>query len=166
MEWVAKRVLKSFGKYLVFLLLNGLGGVIVGTIVTIEIVHNFDWILGTPKTGTAYGAIVEVTSWGLWGVVGALVAVFGYSQIFKQFPPRWMGITTVSIDVFGWILTTVLIIIGLSIGEEIELDQWKDFAHLTASIATFWYLFGLPPLPRHEYDRQVEMSANRDPVLR
>ena len=160
---MAKRVLKGFGKYLVFLLLNGLGGVLAATIMTVIIVDRFAWLFGQPKTGTPYGAVVEAISWGLWGLVGALVAVRGYSIIFKQFPPRWMGITTVSIDVFGWILTTVLIIIGLSIGEEIELDQWKDFAHLTASIATFWYLFGLPPLPRHEYDRQVEMSAKRKP---
>ena len=84
-------ILKGFGKYLVFLLLNGLGGVIAATIMTVMIVHNFNWILGEPKTGTAYGSIVEVTSWGLWGVVGANVAVAGYSAIFKQFPPRWMG---------------------------------------------------------------------------
>lgn len=145
------RILKGFGKYSVFLLLNGLGGIIAATILTVVIEHQFAWIVGQPKTGTAYGNIVEIISYGFWGLVGALVAVSGYSIIFKQFPPRWMGITTVSIDVFGWILTTVSIIIGLSIGEEIEFDQWKDFAHLTASIATFWYLFGLPPLPRHEY---------------
>lgn len=155
MEWVAKRFLKNFGKYLVFLLLNGLGGVLAATILTVVIVDRLAWLFGHPKTGTPYGAVVEAISWGIWGLVGALVAVGGYSIIFNRFPPRWMGITTVSIDVFGWILTTLLIIIGLSIGEEIELDQWKDFAHLTAAIATFWYLFGLPPLPRHEYDRQV-----------
>jgi hypothetical protein len=156
-----KIILKGFGKYLVFLLLNGLGGVIAATIMTVVIVDKFAWMLGQPKTGSAYGDIVEVISWGLWGLVGALVAVSGYSRIFKQFPARWMGMTTISIDLFGWILTTLLIIVGLSIGEEIELDQWKDFVHLTASIVTFWYLFRLPPLPRYEYDRQVAMSAGR-----
>ncbi len=142
---MTKTVVKGFGKYLVFLLLNGLGGVLAATILTVMIVDRFAWLFGQPKTGTPYGAVVEAISWGLWGLVGATVAVGVYSIIFKQFPPRWMGITTVSIDLFGWILTTVSIIIGFSIGEEIEFDQWKDFAHLTVSIATFWYLFGLPP---------------------
>lgn len=151
------KILKGFGKYLVFLLLNGLGGVIAATIMTVIIVDNFAWIFGHPKTGSAYGNIVEIFSWGLWGLIGALVAVTGYSMIFKQFPARWMGITTVSIDVFGWILTTLLIVAGLYLGEEIELDQWKDFAHLTASTLTFWYLFRLPPLSRD--DGEISMSA-------
>jgi hypothetical protein len=158
-RWGGVRVLKGFGQYLVFLMLNGLGGVIAATIMTVMIVDKFAWMLGQPKTGSTYGNVVEVISWGLWGVVGALVAVGGYSIIFKQFPARWMGITSVSIDLFGWILTTLWIIVGLYIGDEIELDQWKDFAHLTASIVTFWYLFRLPPLPRH--DRPVAMSAGR-----
>ena len=154
------RILKGFGKYLVFLLLNGLGGVIAATIMTNIIVNNFAWIFGQPETGSAYGNVVEVFSWGLWGLVGALVAVEGYSIIFKQFPARWMGITTVSIDLFNWILATLgIIAVGLYLGEEIELDRWKDFAHFTASIVTFWYLFRLPPLPRH--DRPVAMSAGR-----
>lgn len=155
------RVLKGFGKYLVFVLLNGLGGVLAATILTVMIVDSFAWILGHPKYGTTYGNVVEVMSWGLWGVVGAAVAVGVYSTIFKEHPPRWMGVTSVSIEGVGWILVTGLIIVGLSIGEEIELDQWKDFAHLTASIVTFWYLFRLPPLPRHEFDKQVAMGDGR-----
>jgi hypothetical protein len=57
---VAKKLLTGTGKYLVFLLLNGLGGIIVAAITTSVIVHNFDWIFGQPKTGTTYGAVVEV----------------------------------------------------------------------------------------------------------
>jgi hypothetical protein len=150
-------ILKGFGKFAVFALLNGLAGMIAATIMTNMIVNNLAWILGQPKTGSAYGNVVEVISWGLWGLVGAVVAVEGYSKIFKQFPPRWMGITTVSILLFSWILTTLGIIVSLA--EEIGLEQWKDFAHLTASIVTFWYLFRLPPLPRD--DRPVAMSAGR-----
>ena len=158
---MAKRILKGFGKYLVFLLLNGLGGILAATFLTVMVVRNFGWILGRPEYGTTSGNVVEWVSYGLWGLVGAVVAVSGYSALFKEYPPRWMGITTVSIEGFGWILVTGLIIVGLSIGEEIELDQWKDFAHLTASIATFWYLFGLRPLPRDEYDRQVAIRPDR-----
>ena len=153
------RILKGFGKYLVFLLLNGLGGVIAATIMTVMIVNNFAWLLGHPKTGSAYGNIVEVISWGVWGLVGALVAVEGYSIIFKQFPARWMGITTVSFDVFGLFVVTMAIGAGLYLGEDIELDQWKDFAHLTTATATLWYLFKLPPLPRQ--DKQVAISASQ-----
>jgi len=145
---VVKRFFKGFGKYSVFLLLNGIGGILAATIATVVLIDKISWLAGRPETGTAYGSVVEVMSWGLWGFIGALVAIYGHSIIFKQFPPRWMGITTVSIDLFGWILVTGVIILGLSIGEEIELDQWKDFAHVTASIATFWYQFGLPPLSR------------------
>jgi hypothetical protein len=153
---MAKRILKGIGKYSVFLLLNGLGGVIVATIFTFAIAHNLAWILGQPKTGTAYGAIVEVISWGLWGLFGALVAVGLYPKIFKEFPPRWMGIVSISILAFGWILTTILGIVGgMALGEEIELGTWKDFVHETTAIVTFWYLFRLPPLLRYEYDRQV-----------
>ena len=76
---MAKRILKGFGKYLVFLLLNGLGGVLAATIMTVMIVDSFAWILGRPKFGTTYGNVVEVISWGLWGLVGAFVAVGGYS---------------------------------------------------------------------------------------
>jgi hypothetical protein len=154
-------LLKGTGKYLVFLLLNGLGGIIVATITTFVIVHNFDWILGQPKAGTAYGAVVEVVSWGFWGLMGALVAVFGYSRIFKQYPPRWMGITTVSVCMFGWMLTILAIVGGSLMGEEIDLDTWKDFVHVTAAIVTFWYLFSLPPLSRAEYDTNVAVTARR-----
>jgi hypothetical protein len=160
-----KRILKGFGKYFVFLSLNGLGGALAATIVSVMIFNNFAWILGHPKADTAYGNVVEVINWGLWGLVGALVAVYGYSAIFKQYPPRWMGITTVSILAFLWMLTTTLGIIGtLLIGEEIELDIWKDFAHASTAIVTFWYLFRLPPFLRHEYDEQVAMVAGRDRV--
>ena len=152
---MAKTVLKGIGKYSVFLLLNGLGGMIVATIFTFAIAHNLAWILGQPKTGTAYGAIFEVISWGVWGWVGAFVGVLGYSTIFKEFPPRWMGITSISILMFGCILTILAIVFGLVTGEEIELDTWRDFAHETTAIATLWYLFRLPPLLRYEYDRQV-----------
>jgi hypothetical protein len=152
-EAIVKRFFKAFGKYCLFLLLNGLGGLLAATLVTVVLVDKLSWLVGRPETGTAYGSIVEVLSWGLWGLVGALVAIYGYSIIFKEFPPRWMGITSVSILLFGWILTTVFIVVGLSIGEEVELDQWKDFSHLTASIATFWYQFGLPPLARRVPDR-------------
>ena len=34
---MAKRILKGTGKYLVFLLLNGLGGMVVATIITVAI---------------------------------------------------------------------------------------------------------------------------------
>jgi hypothetical protein len=151
------RVLKGFGKYAVFLLLNGLGGVIAATVLTVMIEHKFAWIIGQQETGTAYGNIVEIISWGLWGLVGALIAVSGYSALFKQHPPRWMGITTISIDLFGWTLTILAIIFGIYFDdEEIELDTWKEFLHLTVSILTFWYLFGLPPLRRH--DKKVAMT--------
>jgi hypothetical protein len=156
------RILKGFGKYAVFLLLNGLGGIIAATILTVVIERQFAWITGQPKTGTAFGNIVEIISYGLWGLVGALVAVSGYSAFFKQHPPRWMGITTISIDLFGWMLTILAIIFGIYFDEEIELDTWKDFAHLTASILTFWYLFRLPPLSRH--DKKVAMTLSRKPA--
>jgi hypothetical protein len=128
------RILKGFGKYSVFLMLNGVGGMIAATILTVMIVNNFAWILGQPKTGSAYGNVVELISWGLWGPVGAVVAVEGYSKIFKQFPARWMGITTVSILLFGWILTTFDIIFDLFNGE-IELDPYKAFAHQVPALA-------------------------------
>ena len=114
-------------------------------------VSNFAWL----KAGTFYGAIVEVISWGLWGWCGALVAVFGYSMIFKEFPPRWMGITSISVLVFGWTCIVLAIVGGLAFGEEIELDTWKDFAHAATAIVTFWYLFRLPPLSRDKYDMPV-----------
>jgi len=38
------RILKGFGKYSVFLLLNGLGGIIAATIVTVMIVDKFAWM--------------------------------------------------------------------------------------------------------------------------
>ena len=158
---MAKRILKGIGKYSVFLLLNGLGGMIVATIITVAIVNNFAWILGHPKTGTAYGAIVEVISWGLWGSFGAFVAVGGFSAIFKESPPRWMGITSISILGCTWALTALGIVVGLAIGDEIELNDWKEFAHITTAIVTFWYLFRLPPLQRDEYDRQVAAAIPR-----
>jgi hypothetical protein len=72
-----------------------------------------------------------------------------------------MGVTTVSICIFGWMLTILAIVDGSLMGEEADFDTWKDFAHATATIVTLWYLFSLPPLPRSEYDRNVAAIAAR-----
>ncbi len=152
---MAKRIFKSIGKFLVFLLLNGLGGIFVASIFTLMVLNNLAWLLGYPRTGTSYSAIVDILSWGLWGWCGAFVGVFGYSMIFKEFPPRWMGITSISVLIFGWICIMLAIVSGLVLGEEIELDTWNDFAHATTAIVTFWYLFRLAPLSRNEYNMQV-----------
>jgi len=152
---MTERIFKGIGKYLVFCLLNGLGGIVVASIFTSMVVDNLAWMLGHPKAGTSYGAIVEVISWSFWGWCGALVAVLGYSMIFKEFPPRWMGITSISVLIFGGIFIMLAIVGGLAFGEEIELRTWEDFAHATTSIVTFWYLFRLPPFSRNEYDMRV-----------
>ena len=152
---MAKRILKGFGKYLVFLLLNGLGGIIVATIFTYVITNNFEWILGWPKEGTVYGNIIDIVSWCLWGLVGPILAVSVYPAIFKEFPPRWMGITSVSILIFSWSLSILAIVFGLVMGEDIELDTWKSFVSDIISIVTLWFLFSLPPLSRYDYDAQV-----------
>ena len=145
---VTERLLKGTGRYLMFLLLNGLGGALLADITTFMIVDNFPWVLGQPETGATFGAVVQVINWGLWGSVGALVAAGGSSVIFKQFPPRWMGITTISILIFSRLgIFSVLLIKG-----KIELDAWRDFAHATAAVGTFWYLFRLPPFSRSKYD--------------
>jgi hypothetical protein len=147
----AKTVLANIGKYSVFCLLMGLGGVIVTTIVSANILDNLTWltwIFGEPKDGTTYAAIVQVIEWALWGFVGPLLAVGVYPMIFKQFPPRWMGITSIALIGFGWILIALGIVMGVAIGEKIDLDEWKDFVHASTAIATLWCAFSLPPLPR------------------
>jgi hypothetical protein len=40
---------------------------------------------------------------------------------------------------FGWILDAAVIVIGLAIGDEIELSTWKDLARESTTIATLWY---------------------------
>ena len=50
---MAKKIFKGIGKYLVFCLLNGLGGIVAASVVTSIAVNNFSWLLGHPNATTA-----------------------------------------------------------------------------------------------------------------
>jgi uncharacterized membrane protein YciS (DUF1049 family) len=158
-----KKVLANIGKYLVFCLLMGLGGMIVSTIISVlfvrSFVHGWAWILGEPKEGSTYAAIVQLISFALWGLIGPILATAVYPMIFKQFPARWMGITSVAVIGFSWILIVLIVVVGVAIGSanEIELDTWEELAHSSAAIATLWCVFSLPPFSRYDYDRQVAL---------
>ena len=144
----AKKILANIGKFVVFSLLMGLGGLIVTWIVGYNFLHDLpllNWFFD--KDGPIYTAIVQMFEWALWGVVGPILAVGVYPLIFKQSPPRWMGITAIALIGFGWILTALGLAIGLAMGEEFDLENWRDFAHASTAIVTLWFAFSLPPLP-------------------
>jgi hypothetical protein len=124
---ITKKVLKSIGKYLVFGLLMGLGSMVLTDMIILPHVRDWAWLLGMPKEGSTYYAIVQVVLWSLWGFVGVMLAVSVYPMIFKEPPARWMFITDLSISSLNWILGALAIGFGVWLGEikEIDLDTWK-----------------------------------------
>jgi hypothetical protein len=64
-----------------------------------------------------------------------------YPVLFKQLPPRWMGITYIITSAFGLMACVLVILldVGGATGIEIELSTWKDLARESTTIATLWY---------------------------
>jgi hypothetical protein len=100
---------------------------------------------GELKDDSTYVTIRQVFEWALWGIVGPLLAVGVYPVIFKQFPPRWMGITSIALIGFGTILTALVLVGEAATGEEFDLENWRDFVHGVAATATLWFAFSLKP---------------------
>ena len=57
-----KKVLKNSGKYLVFGILMGLGGMVLTDMMVLPLVHGWSWLLGEPMEGSVYYMIVKLIS--------------------------------------------------------------------------------------------------------
>jgi hypothetical protein len=79
-----------------------------------------------------------------YGDLSALFLAIGvYPMLFKQLPPRWMGITYIVAAGFGLMACVLVILLDVGGAElpgiEIDLSTWKDLARESATIATLWY---------------------------